>query len=297
MNLVELIIPIFLAFREGLEAILVIVIILLYLKKTNQKQYYKFVYLGAIGSIICSIIFAFIFYVLFGEFSGFLEQIFEGFIFILSGLIIISLILWISIEGPKMKESLEKRIGHSIETKKIYSISLITFIIIIREGIELVLLLIGAISVGNLKQETVIIGATLGLILSLIIGILTYYGFQTINLSKFFKITNILLILFATGLITYGIHELIDAGIINPLIDEVWNINYILPENFPDNNPKTSVWIEIIGSLLKVLFGYNANPSLIEIIIYPLILSIISFISWKLWKIKTQKNDNTIKTQ
>ena len=107
---------------------------------------------------------------------------------------------------------------------------------------------------------------------------------KNINLSKFFKITNIILILFVAGLITYGIHELIEAGVVNPIIQEVWNIKHILPEKFPDGNPLTPEWLEVIGSLLKALFGYNANPSLLEIIIYPSILISVGIISLKLWK-------------
>ncbi|MFX1324883.1 MAG: hypothetical protein ACFE8N_07995, partial [Promethearchaeota archaeon] len=58
----------------------------------------------------------------------------------------------------------------------------------------------------------------------------------------------------------------------------------ILPESFPDGNPATPAWLEIIGSLLKALFGYNANPALLEVILYPILLLTIGLISWKLWK-------------
>lgn len=85
-------------------------------------------------------------------------------------------------------------------------------------------------------------------------------------------------------MVTYGIHEFIEAGIINPIIEEVWNIKHILPETFPDGNPATPEWLEIVDSLLKALFGYNVNPALLEIIVYPSLLLIIGFISLKLWK-------------
>jgi len=284
VSLVDLIIPTFLAFREGLEAILVIVIILLYLKNTNQRFYYKYVFIGSILAIISSIIFAIIFTAILGGFSGTLEKSFEGYTFIISGAFIITLILWMSKEGPKMKKNLEEKVEFSIETGKIMSISILTFIIIVREGIELVLLLVGATSVGSLNQTGVILGSSIGLVISVGIGLIIFYGVKTINLSKFFKISNVVLILFAAGLITYGIHELIEAGVVNPIIEDVWNIKHILPESFPDGNPATPEWLEIIGSLMKALFGYNANPSLLEIIIYPVLLISIALISLKLWK-------------
>jgi len=281
---IDLITPIFLAFREGLEATLVVVIILLYLKKTKQRSYNKHVYLGAGLAIFSSIIFAAIFSMLFGGFTGILEKVFEGSTFVISGIFIITLVLWVSKEGPKMRKHLEEKVEFSIERQKALSISMLTFIIIIREGIELVLLLTGTASIGSISPFISILGSVIGLGISILIGLLIYYGVKTIDLSKFFKVTNVILILFAAGLITYGIHEFIEAGVINPIINEVWNLKHILPESFPDGNPTTPEWLEIIGSLLKALFGYNANPSLLEIIIYPSLLISIGIISLKLWK-------------
>ncbi len=270
--------------REGLEAVLVVVIILLYLRKTNQKIYYKYVYLGILLATIASILFAIVFSIAFGGFTGILEKIFEGTTFIISGIFILTLVLWVSKEGPKMKENLEGRLEESINTQKVFSISITTFIIIIREGIELVLLTTGAASIGSLNQVSVILGAIIGLAISILIGLLIFYGIKSINLRTFFKITNIMLILFAAGLITYGIHEFIEAGIINPIIEEVWNIKHILPEKFPDGNPATPEFLEIIGALFKALFGYNANPALLEVIIYPLLLVSIGLISTLIWR-------------
>ena len=282
--LVDIAIPLFLALREGLEAVLVVVIILLYLRKTNQRIYYKYVYLGIILATVASIVFAIIFSIAFGGFTGVLEEIFEGTTFIISGIFILTLVLWVSKEGPKMRENLEGKVQDSIKTQKVFSISITTFIIIIREGIELVLLTTGATSIGSLNQVNVILGSIIGLVISILVGLIIFYGIKSINMRTFFKITNVMLILFSAGLITYGIHEFIEAGLINPIIDEVWNIKHILPENFPDGNPATAEILEIFGALLKALFGYNANPSLLEIIIYPALLISIGLISLLIWR-------------
>ena len=284
MSIVDLLVPMFLGFREGLESIIIIVIILSYLKSTNQKSYYKYVYIGAIFAVIFSIIFSIVFSLILGGFTGILEKLFEGYTFVISGIFIITLILWISKEGSKMRETLDEKVEQSIKTGKIFSILILTFIVIIREGIELVLLLVGATSLGTLDQGSITIGSSIGIGIAIIIGILMFYGIRTINLSKFFKITNAVLILFAAGLITYGIHEFIEAGALNPIIEEVWNIKHILPESFPDNNSLTPEWLEVIGALLKALFGYNANPSLLEIILYPSLIATISVVSTIIWK-------------
>ncbi len=284
MAFVDQLVPIFIGFREGLEAVLVVVIILLYLKNSKQQFYNKYVYFGSLLAIVSSIIFAYIFNVFLGGFTGIREEIFEGYTFIISGILIVTLILWMSKEGPKMRQKIEEKVEISIQTQKLLSITLLSFIIIIREGIELILMLTGTTSIGSLNSVDIIIGSVIGLGIAVVIGLFTYYGVKTINLSKFFKITNVILVLFAAGLITYGIHELIEAGVVNPIIEEVWNIKHILPEKFPDENPLTAEWLEIVGSLLKALFGYNANPSLMEVVVYPFLLYSIGFISLRLWK-------------
>lgn len=254
------------------------------MKNSKQQFYNKYVYIGGLLAIVSSIVFAYFFNVILGGFSGIPEELFEGYTFVISGILIVTLILWMSKEGPKMKHYIEEKVENSIQTQKLLSITLLAFVIIIREGVELVFMLTGTTSISSLNSSDVILGSVIGLGIAVIIGLLTYYGVRTINLSKFFKITNVVLVLFAAGLITYGIHELIEAGVVNPIIEEVWNIKHVLPEKFPDGNPATAEWLEIVGSLLKALFGYNANPSLLEVIIYPLLLTSIGFISFKLWK-------------
>ena len=106
MSIVDLLVPMFLGFREGLESVIIIVIILSYLKSTNQKSYYKYVYIGAELAVISSILFSIVFSLILGGFTGILEQLFEGYTFVISGIFIITLILWISKEGSKIKDAL-----------------------------------------------------------------------------------------------------------------------------------------------------------------------------------------------
>jgi high-affinity iron transporter len=79
-------------------------------------------------------------------------------------------------------------------------------------------------------------------------------------------VTNILLILFAAGLVAYGVHEFNEAGVIPPIIGEVWNINHILSDKSQ------------LGLFLKALFGYNGNPSLSEIAAYGVYILSVVFI-------------------
>jgi high-affinity iron transporter len=84
-------------------------------------------------------------------------------------------------------------------------------------------------------------------------------------LKRFFQITGVLLILFAAGLVASGMHEFIEIGWIPAVIDHVWNLNPFLNEN------------STAGQILKTLFGYNANPSLTEVLAYLAYFAAIGF--------------------
>jgi high-affinity iron transporter len=119
-------------------------------------------------------------------------------------------------------------------------------------GVETVLFL----TVLPVSEGSLWIGVLLGFAVAIGIAYIYFAGTKQFSLRTFFRITSVFLILFAAGMIAYGIHELQEAGIIPVLIEHVWDINYLLPENSP------------IGMVLKGLVGYNGNPSLIEVTAY-----------------------------
>ena len=91
---------------------------------------------------------------------------------------------------------------------------------------------------------------------AVVLGVLLHRGAKVLDIQRFFKITGVLLIFFAAGLVAYGIHELQDAGKFPILVEHLWDINGILNDK------------EGLGLFLKGLFGYNGNPSLIELVGY-----------------------------
>jgi len=105
----------------------------------------------------------------------------------------------------------------------------------------------------------------LGLGAAAVIGALLYQGVLRLNLAVFFRVTNILLLLFAAGMIGLAAHELIEAGLLPAVVDPLWNINPILSDK------------STVGELLKSLFGYNGNPALTETAAYVAYLAVIGW--------------------
>jgi len=255
-------IPSFLiTFRETLEAALVVGIILSYLKRTHQAKYYSAVGIGIVSGVLASIVGAFLFVRLAGGFSGRGEQIFESLTLLLGAFLLTTMILWM-MKQKHISTELQERVATELAEGHKLGLFLLVFVAVLREGIETVIFLGAARFVST---DNNLIGASTGIIAAILSGYVIFLGSMKINLKMFFNITSVLLILFAAGLVANGVHELQEAKIVPTLVEHVWDIN---PAVNPDGKYPPLHERGYIGSILKGLFGYNGDPSLIETLSY-----------------------------
>src|SRR3989338_4979221 len=250
-------------FRETLEAALVVGIILAYLIKIKQEKYNNVVYLGIISAVIASIIGAFLFTTLAGGFTGRAEEIFEGAAMIFAAFLITFMIIWM-LNQKHIVVDLHKKVDKEVGEHHRAGLFFIVFTSVFREGIETVIFL-GAASFASAENN--IFGASLGIIAAIILGYAMFIWSKKINIKAFFNITSILLVLFAAGLVAHGVHEFEEAKLLNPIMEHVWDINPAAPLAEKGIYPALRE-NGIVGSFLKGMFGYNGNPSLLEILSY-----------------------------
>jgi high-affinity iron transporter len=241
--------------REGLEAALIIGIILAYLAKTDNRQGFKPDWLGASLALAASLAAGSIIYFSAGELSGQAEEIFEGSAMFLAVGVLTWMIFWMRRQAADIKAHLHAQIQSVLTSGSSLGLAVIAFVVVVREGIETVLFLFAA---GRIAESPILFasGGFLGLAIAIGIGYSIYQGASRLNLRAFFNVTSLALVVFAAGLLAHGIHEFHEAGIIPPLVDHVWDIEHILPEK------------STFGRFLTALFGYNANPSLVEVVAY-----------------------------
>lgn len=249
--------------REGLEAALIIGIILAYLARLGQRRHFGTVWLGTAVAILISLGAGWIFFATAAEFTGRAEQLFEGLVSLLAVGVLTYMIFWMRKQAINIKRELHARIDAALEKRSVLSLAALAFVAVLREGIETVLFMFALTRA--VSPIFAVIGGILGLSLAVVLGYALYAGGRRLNLRTFFNVTGILIILIAAGLLAYGIHELNEAGIVPPVVEHVWDINFII-------NEKSTV-----GSLLKSLFGYNANPSLTEAVGYVVYLILIGW--------------------
>ena len=241
-------------FREALEASLIVGIILTLLARLGARRYFSHVFGSAFAAIFASVAAGFWMVTLTQSAQGKMEKIIEGVISLAAAGILTYMVFWMDKQGRRMKSEIETRVETALSRNDYLAMIILPFFAVFREGAETVLFL-KAISL-QAGGAVSFWGGVWGFASAVAIVTLIFLGGKKIPLRTLFRSTGLLILVIAAGLLAYGVHELEEIKWIYPIIYPVWNINSILNEK------------EGIGSFLKALFGYNGNPSLMEVIVY-----------------------------
>jgi len=261
-------------FREGLEAFLIIGIITTYLKKMNQSQYNKWVYLGSIGAVLSSLIVAFIFQVIL---TGFATMGSENYmklgIMLVSSVLLTQMIFWMNENNQDIHGKTQEKLSQIVTTGSVIGMVTHAYLVVLREGVETVFFF-AAITGGDITRALESWGALIGLIVASVIALLMFKGMVRFPLSTFFKITGFLIMLIAAGLLVQAIGVMQDLGMMGSAMPEVYNIINIMPEHpidgiqYARDTGHQPLINGQVGIFMKAMFGYSHNPSIEEILAY-----------------------------
>jgi high-affinity iron transporter len=194
--------------REGLEAFLIVAISLAYLKKTGRRSLLPAVHWGIVVSIILSIAAG----LLLAQANN--QSLWEGVLALAAALLVASLTMHMWRAGKRMKREIEGRLEASsikLGRSAFLGVFGFTLLMITREGMETALLMTQLIF--TVKSTQVIAGAAAGTASAAFIAWLwSRYGYR-VNLSRFFQVTAVFLLVFVVQLLIYGFHELTEANI------------------------------------------------------------------------------------
>ena len=241
--------------REGLEAALIVAIVLAVLARIGRRGDFAAVWWGVTGAVLVSIIGGALLFALGLALEGTAEEIFEGTAMLLAVGVLTWMVIWMRRQARYIRGDLERQVRQAVATGSPVGLASLAFLAVGREGLETTLFLFAAVKTAT--PLATLVGGTLGLGLASILGYTIYRGSRRLNLRVFFTTTGVFLILFAAGLLAHGLHELQEAGLLPVVIEHVWDTNRILNEGAG------------LGAFLKSIFGYNGNPSLLEVIAYP----------------------------
>lgn len=241
-----------LTLREGTEMALVVGIVLAYLGQVGARGARRWVWLGVAAATVVSLLFLGLLNALDKEFAGATEQVFEGGTMLLAACFLTWMILWMSRNSRSLKGELQRGVNTALQQGgAAWGLFLLVFFAVVREGVELALLLFAAPGEGKL------LGGLAGIVGAIGIGMLIYAFGRRVDLRTFFKVTTILLVVFAAGLVSHAAHEFAEAGLLAGIEGPVlWSTRSFLPED------------DGVGAVLRSLFGYADSPHVIEVVTY-----------------------------
>ena len=240
--------------REGLEAALIVGIVLGYLRKTGYLDRQGSVWAGVALALIVSLAAALALNAIGAEFSGRGEQIFEGVAMALAAAILTWMIFWMQRQSRQIKGDLEAGVRRAVDAGATGALFWLAFIAVVREGLETTLFLTAAVFTATASDT--IIGGLAGLLVAIVVGWLVYLGTARLPVAAFFRVTGALLVVFAAGLVANAVGEFQEAGFLPGIVEHLWS---------------TAAWLDdqsTLGSALHSLVGYTSEPSLMQVLAY-----------------------------
>lgn len=251
--------------REGLEAALIIGLVLAALRKSGAWDLASRVWIGAGGAVGISLVSGAILFLAVGSLPEAIGQIVEGIAGLLAVAVLTFMVFWMRSQATQMSVDIKDRVRSAAALGSGWAIGFLAFVAVLREGLETALFLYASLtaSAGAGRGS---VGAIAGLALAVVLGYAIFRGSVGLNLSRFFQVTGAALVVIAAGMLAYSLHELQEVGLVPTVIEHLWDTNYIVSED------------GAIGSLLKGLVGYNGNPSLIEVLAYWAYLGTVGYL-------------------
>jgi high-affinity iron transporter len=239
--------------REGLEAALIVSILASYLVRTNRRDAFKFIWLGVAAALAVS--------VAIGALLTFTEQqlleqihaeeVFAGTMSFLAVILVTYMIMWMRKAGSRMANELNGKLETALAAG-VATIVLTSFAAVAREGIETTFFFFAAVKAAG-ETTGPIIGFALGIASAIVMGYLIYRRSIKVNLKKFFTITGYFLIVVAAGVLSYGIHEFQEIGLLPGDSSLAFNVSQTINEEG---------WL---GAIASGLFNFDPDTTWLQL--------------------------------
>jgi high-affinity iron transporter len=236
--------------REGLEASLIVGILIAYLVKTDRRHEIRYVWLGVAVALLVSIAFGVALNLTKQALTFEAKETFGGVMSLIAVGFVTWMIFWMRSTARSIKGDLEGRVALAMGPM---TLAVVAFVAVGREGVE-TSMFTWVTGEAVADDASPYIGTALGIGLAILLGTLIYLGAIRINLGKFFTWTGAFLVLVAAGVLAYAVHDLQEADILPGLNNTVFDMSSTLSLD------------TTLGTVLKGTFNYNPAPTWLEFI-------------------------------
>ncbi|GLW56073.1 iron uptake transporter permease EfeU [Kitasatospora phosalacinea] len=244
--------------REGLEASLVVCILIAYLVKTGRKDRLGPVWTGVGSAVALAMAFGAVLQFGSNELSFKAQEALGGSLSIIAVGLVTWMVFWMRRTARHLRSELQGKLDAALAMGT-GALVLTAFLAVGREGLETSLFIWTAVQATG-DGWNPLVGATLGLLTSVVLGWLFYRGALKINLAKFFTWTGGMLVVVAAGVLAYGVHDLQEADWIPGVHAHAFDISSTVPADS---------WY---GTLLKGVFNFQPDPTKVQVWVWALYL-------------------------
>jgi high-affinity iron transporter len=239
--------------REGLEASLIVGIVAAFLRQRGRLDLLRWVFAGVALAVALCVGVGVALDIVSKDLPQKQQEGLETVVGSLAVLMVTYMVIWMRRHSRDLKGQLEGAAGSALAEGSAWALVLMAFLAVLREGFETVVFLLAAFNESS-NSTSAGLGAALGIAVAVVLGVAIYRGGVKLNLSKFFRITGIVLVLVAAGLVVTAFHTAHEAGWLNSGQQRTINLTSVV-------RPGT-VW----ESLLTGMLGIQARPVLIEVV-------------------------------
>ena len=241
--------------REGIEASMIVAILLAYLDRLGHREHFKDVLLGVGAALLLATGGGVAAYLTIRSYDGSrVQTIFETGTYILAAAVLTYMTFWMRNHARSISSELRSRADAALDGKARWGLGLLAFQAVGREGLETVVFTLAIIF--STSTAGALTGAVIGLAGSLVVAFVIYRLGHKLNLSRFFTVIGCLLMVFAAGLLADTVENLQELGWVRVLDVPMWHTGQLLSED------------SSFGDVLHSFFGYSDSPTPLQLIVY-----------------------------
>jgi high-affinity iron transporter len=258
------VIPTFVIFlREGVEASIIVAILLSYLDQIGQRRHFRDVFIGVAAALVVMLAGGIAAFLAIRTYAGSTAQtVFETVTYLVAAAVLTYMTFWMQAHSRTMSAELQRRSEDALEGRTRWGLGLLAFQAVGREGLETMVFTLAIVFASTNQAPTaarghgLLLGAVLGLLVALGIAYAIFKLGKRLNLGLFFRIIGVVLMVFAAGLLVDAVENMQQLGWLPFLDHTLWNSSSYLSES------------SSIGDVFHSLLGYADHPTVLQAIVW-----------------------------
>jgi high-affinity iron transporter len=248
--------------REGLEAALVVSILVAFLVKTDRRDALRWVWPGVGAAVLLSIAVGAVLTFTTAQLTFKHQELLGGSLSIVAVVFVTAMIFWMRKAAKSIAAELRGKMDDALDVGPA-AVLLLSFLAVGREGLETAVFFYSTVQAAQKETVQPLIGFAVGIGAAVVLAYLLYKGAVRFNLSKFFTITGVLLVFVAAGVLGYGLHDLQEAAFLPGIDTLAFDASAALPE---------TSWY---GALLKGIFNYSQQTTVLQAVAWAAYVAVV----------------------